>query len=183
MYPVWIGGEWVDVPIPSMGGEQIVVPNVAVIVRSEDGSQILLQRRDKPMEPVRGKLEIPGGRWRAGESPDEAVIREVREETGLEIVGDTGSVRLRTGQNRSCAIVRPVAVINGMEGCYPSLHVLFECTGRGEPRPQEGETADPRWWFVDDVESWLESNPDAFVDQTQAMLAAWLETTAGSDFV
>ena len=45
--------------------------------------RILLQRRDKPGEVVRGRWEVPGGRWRAGERPDVAVAREVEEETGV----------------------------------------------------------------------------------------------------
>jgi ADP-ribose pyrophosphatase YjhB (NUDIX family) len=173
-YPVWVEGEWVDVPVPEMGGEPLVVPNVGAVVLSESGDKILLQRRDKPGEPVRGRLEIPGGRWRAGEPPDEAVVREVGEETGLDIVGSVPGVdRLAVGEHRSCAIAQPVAVINGLEGTYPSLHVLFECVGRGTPRPQPGETAEPRWWPTEDVRALLVEKPEEFVDQSRAMLTAY----------
>jgi 8-oxo-dGTP diphosphatase len=174
-YPVWIDEKWVDIPVPTMSGEPIIVPNVAAIVRNEDGTSLLLQRRDKPGEPVRGKLEVPGGRWRAGEPPETAVVREIEEETGLEVVAAIVSTRVDTGENRSCAIVDPVAVVSGLEGTYPSLHVLFECTGRGEPRPLAGETADPRWWPLIEVKALLVENPDEFVDQTRAMLVAYFE--------
>jgi ADP-ribose pyrophosphatase YjhB (NUDIX family) len=174
-YRVWTEDNWVDVSVPAMGGEPLVVPNVGAVVLSEEGDQILLQRRDKPGEPVRGKLEIPGGRWRAGESPEQAVAREVAEETGVVIVGSVPGVdRVAMGKHRSCAIARPVAVINGLEGTYPSLHVLFECVGRGTPRAQPGETADPRWWPIQDARALLIEKPEAFVDQTRAMLTAWL---------
>ena len=76
-YPVWVDGGWLDVKVPEMGGEALVVPNVAAIVLNESRTAMILQRRDKAGEPVRGKLEIPGGRWAAGESPDVAVAREV----------------------------------------------------------------------------------------------------------
>lgn len=175
-YPVWVGERWIDVPVPEMDGEPLVVPNVAAIVHNEAGDAILLQRRDKPGEPVRGKLEIPGGRWRAGEAPDAAVAREVGEETGLSLVEPFPPVdRVVAGDNRSCAVARPVAVINGLEGSYPSLHVLFECVGAGEPRAQDGETADPRWWPVSDVVELLKRAPDEFVDQTRAMLVAYFD--------
>lgn len=175
-YPVWSDDGWIDVPVPEMGGEAIVVPNVAAVVRDEAGERLLMQRRDKPGEPVRGMLELPGGRWRAGEAPDQAVAREVAEETGVELIDPFAAVeRVETGRNRACAIARPVAVINGLDGTYPSLHVLFECTGRGEPRPQPGETADPRWWPVAEVEALLENRPEELIDQTRAMLAAYFQ--------
>lgn len=175
-YPVWVAGGWIDVVVPEMSGEALVVPNVAAIVLADSGRAMLLQRRDKPGEPVRGKLEIPGGRWRAGESPDDAVAREVVEETGVELVGSVAGVeRLRLGENRSCSIAQPIAVISGLEGVYPSLHVLFACVGRGDPRPQPGETAEPRWWPIAEVEALLANRPEEFVDQTRAMLTAYFD--------
>lgn len=47
-----------------------------------DGDRILVQNRVKPDWPG---LTFPGGHVEAGESMTEAVIREVREETGLTI--------------------------------------------------------------------------------------------------
>ncbi len=177
-YPVWVDGGWLDVKVPEMGGEPLVVPNVAAIVLNEDRTAMILQRRDKPGEPVRGKLEIPGGRWVAGESPDDAVAREVAEETGLTLLAlPAGIRRVDLGEKRACAVAHPVAVINGLEGTYPSLHVLFECVGRGEPRPQSGETADPQWWPLAEVEKLLAQSPASFVDQTRAMLSAYFESS------
>ena len=176
-YPVWVEGGWREVAVPEMGGEAIVVPNVAAVVLDETGEYLLLQRRDKPGEPVRGMLELPGGRWRAGETPDQAVGREVAEETGVELVAMATAVeRIDTEPNRACAIARPVAVINGLEGTYPSLHVLFEGVGRGEPRPQPGEKADPRWWPISAVQALLTERPGEFIDQTRAMLIAYFES-------
>ena len=47
-----------------------------------DGSFLLLKRSK---EPNKGKLVPPGGKIEPFESPNDAVIREVKEETGLEI--------------------------------------------------------------------------------------------------
>jgi 8-oxo-dGTP diphosphatase len=48
-----------------------------------DGDRILLEKR-KNM-PSKGKWSIPGGLVELGERMEEAVIREVKEETGLEV--------------------------------------------------------------------------------------------------
>ena len=52
----------------------------AVIVK--DGRVLLVQRGT---EPARGRWSIPGGLIEVGEMLTEAVVREVREETGLEV--------------------------------------------------------------------------------------------------
>lgn len=47
------------------------------------GTDILLVRRANP--PETGKLTLPGGRLRPGESPADAGRRELQEETGLRV--------------------------------------------------------------------------------------------------
>lgn len=175
-HPVWTGETWIDVPAAESDGEAVMVPNVnAVVYDGPAREHVLLQRRDKPGELVRGRLELPGGRWRAGELPDAAIVREVAEETGVRItaVAAAGEVE-RHAPHVATAIVRPVAVVAGVEGCYPSLHVVLECYGEGKPRPLPGETADPRWWPVAAVVELLNSDRDAFVWQAATALRASL---------
>src|SRR5436305_512602 len=50
------------------------------------GGEVLLIRRGK--EPLKGRWLIPGGTVELGETLEEAVVREVREETGLEVRPD-----------------------------------------------------------------------------------------------
>ena len=66
--------EYPDAPIAGVG---------AVIVRAIPGTgqQVLLIRRGQ--EPLKGEWSLPGGAVELGETLEEAVCREVLEETGL----------------------------------------------------------------------------------------------------
>ena len=57
----------------------IIRPGVSAVIRTPGG--LLLQRRDD-----NGLWGLPGGSVEPGESVSEALVREVREETGLEVV-------------------------------------------------------------------------------------------------
>lgn len=58
-------------------------PKVAAVVFITTGGQILMIQR--AVNPGQGKWALPAGYIDYGEDPREAAIREVREETGLEI--------------------------------------------------------------------------------------------------
>lgn len=64
-----------------MGKKQIAV--VLGLIINEKG-EVLLPKRNQPELPLmHGKLEFPGGGIEFGEEPEAALIREVKEETGL----------------------------------------------------------------------------------------------------
>jgi mutator protein MutT len=58
-----------------------VVRCVGAVIHDPTGRLLLIRRGH---DPHRGLWSLPGGRIEAGESPEQAVVREVREETGLE---------------------------------------------------------------------------------------------------
>jgi mutator protein MutT len=60
---------------------QLRIPCVGAILTA--GGQILLIRRGH--DPEAGRWSLPGGRIEPGETDQEALVREVREETGLEV--------------------------------------------------------------------------------------------------
>lgn len=63
--------------------------SVLGVIRRPDGKFLITQRAEnKPWAP--GWWEVPGGSVIAGESSEEAVRREIREETGLDVSGSKG---------------------------------------------------------------------------------------------
>ena len=68
---------------PDSTGSPRVVPCVGAVIHDAAGRLLLIQRGH---EPHRGLWSLPGGRIEAGESPEQAVVREVHEETGLDVV-------------------------------------------------------------------------------------------------
>ena len=65
-------------PVP----EIMRVPCVGAIINDENGRLLLILRGH---EPGKGLWSVPGGRIEAGETDQQAVVREVLEETGLEV--------------------------------------------------------------------------------------------------
>jgi 8-oxo-dGTP diphosphatase len=61
------------------------IPCVGAVVFDESGRLLLIKRANPPAQ---GKWSLPGGRQEPDESPEDGVVREVREETGLEVQVD-----------------------------------------------------------------------------------------------
>ncbi|MEU8568248.1 (deoxy)nucleoside triphosphate pyrophosphohydrolase [Streptomyces pathocidini] len=107
-----------------------------------DGGRLLAARRSAPPE-LAGRWELPGGKLEPGETPEEALVRELREELGVE--------------------VRPIARIPGEWQLKPG-YVLRVWTAHllaGDPRPLEDHDA-LRWLTpsqVDEVDWLAEDRP------------------------
>jgi len=62
--------------------DSIPIASVEAVI-SKDDSLLFLRRKNNP---VKGQWWFPGGRIRKGETLGEALYREVKEETGLEVI-------------------------------------------------------------------------------------------------
>ena len=126
----------------AVGARPILLPSTALIALDPEG-RILLQRRTDD-----GTWGLPGGLLEIGEAPEEAVVRETKEEMGLEI----DEVEL-------------FDVFGGSElyhdypgqGRVYSVSVAYIARGiTGEPRVDGDEVAEARFFSVDDVPSNIE---------------------------
>jgi ADP-ribose pyrophosphatase YjhB (NUDIX family) len=89
-----------------------VVPCVGAVVHDAAGRLLLIRRGH---EPSRGLWSLPGGRVEPGETNEQAVEREVREETGLTVRAGApvGQVTIPVADavfdvvDIACTLVRP----------------------------------------------------------------------------
>jgi 8-oxo-dGTP diphosphatase len=111
----------------------------AVIVRSD--GRILIARRPAGRH-LAGLWEFPGGKRQMGESPEQALVREIQEELGVAVtVG---------------------AAIASVDWSYPDRRVqvvFFGCTTAGEPQAREGQQL--AWVYPPDLDGYAFPPADA----------------------
>eukprot|EP00959_Pyramimonas_sp_CCMP1952_P229026 4789005-Pyramimonas_sp.AAC.1 len=111
--------------VNSTNGEKplkMVLVVAAALIDSE-GRVLLAQR--PPGKAMAGLWEFPGGKVEAGETPETALARELREELGVDV---------------ATAELKPLTFASHT---YPTFHLLmplFACTKwSGDPTPLEGQ--------------------------------------------
>jgi 8-oxo-dGTP diphosphatase len=107
----------------------IVIVVAGVILERRGGTNVVLVTQRKKGAHLEGLWELPGGKIDEGEEPRAALVRELREELGIEVT-----------------VGAPVEVTSHR---YPEKHVLllfFEATRvPSSPEPTALDVADLRW--------------------------------------
>ena len=84
------GGSWGAIKVVIQAGEQSVSKPITTLCYIEqDGKYLMLHRTKKKQDINGGKWIGVGGHLEEGESPEDCLVREVREETGLTITSYT----------------------------------------------------------------------------------------------
>ncbi len=110
---------------------------VGAVIIGED--HVVLIRRGK--EPGYGRWSIPGGAVKLGECLEEALIREVNEETGLEIkVGPLVEVLDRIVRDSQGRVAYHYVLVD---------YLCWVCGGHAEPG---SDALDVRWVSKDELE-------------------------------
>lgn len=124
-----------------MEGNQITV--VVALVRNDEGN-ILLQRRIDPIFPrANGKWEFPGGKIHFGETLEEAVIRECKEETDCTVSIDALLPRIQTNVwERQDGTKLHVVVI-----CFLTKYIA------GDPKPLDKKVSEVRWCTKEEIKT------------------------------
>lgn len=131
-----------------MGEATRLVVGAAVVHR---GRVLAARRADRPGRP--GGWEFPGGKCEPGETPEAALIREVREELGCE--------------------VRVTDRLDGSQPVGPGMElvVLLAELVDGEPVPRDAEHDALRWLGPDELDAlpWLPADVP-FLEQLAQLL-------------
>lgn len=84
------------------------IPGVAIIIENQHGEVLIQLRENKPSIEFANCWTLPGGRVETDETPYQAAIRELREETGLELPLVPWKVYQRRHQSRHFLIEQHV---------------------------------------------------------------------------
>ena len=111
-------------PLPIVDGAKPLLLVAACALIDSDG-RVLLSRRPEGKK-MAGLWEFPGGKIGPGETPETALIRELREELGIDV---------------TTACLAPLAFASHEYERFHLLMPLYVCRRwRGRPEPLEGQT-------------------------------------------
>ena len=110
------------------------ITTVAAIIKNDE-DKILLTRRN--VEPFKGQWCLPGGHIDVDEKALDAVIREVKEETGLEFEPEFISYFDEIVPERD----------------WHAIVLVFAGRGKGNLAAQEREVTDMGWFSLDEARS------------------------------
>jgi 8-oxo-dGTP pyrophosphatase MutT (NUDIX family) len=123
-----------------IGHDLLWLSGLTAVVLNDAQEVLLVKRADD------GRWSLVAGILEPGEQPAVAAIREVQEETAVEVVVD----RLL-----SIETLPPSSYPNGDQVQF--LDLCFRCrVVRGEPRVNDDESVDVRWWPLDELPDLLD---------------------------
>ena len=116
----------IDVTIPPVTSNRPLLLVVAAALIDSEGRVLLAER--PAGKAMAGLWEFPGGKLGANETPEAALVRELREELGIET---------------SVGCLWPVGFASHAYEEFHLLMPLFSCRmWSGEPQPKEGQRLD-----------------------------------------
>ncbi|WP_235338301.1 NUDIX hydrolase [Paenibacillus wulumuqiensis] len=144
---------------------------------NNEETEIVIQRRTKADSSF--KFELPGGRIEPFESLIHALIREVKEETGLDVYEIEGiETRIDTiGINSEFEVecLKPFAAYQTIKGPIDSLGYYFKCKANGELLKAGDETVDIQWITIKELNHLFIQNSLGFSDVDRAGIKYYLK--------
>ena len=144
--------------------EQFSIPGVGGIIEKDINGikNILMQTRIKSNMPCEnGLIEIPAGKIRAFECIFDTLKREIKEETGLEVVEIKGENISAIYESNSYKVINfmPFSCSQNLIGDYPIMVFVFICKVKGELLSFSDESQDYKWIPLAEVKRIVEDSP------------------------
>lgn len=163
--------------LPTLRGEALYIPFVGAIIERMNGTtkEILIQVREKSSDrKYSGSIEIPGGKMRAFEDVYETLRREVKEETGLDLVFvQYADQRQDYVSREDCSsFIQPFCVTQMQQGPYIGL--IFLCAAKGTLLEKTDESKEIRWIACGELKAWVDTHPERVYTAFLAPLKKYL---------
>jgi ubiquinone/menaquinone biosynthesis C-methylase UbiE/8-oxo-dGTP pyrophosphatase MutT (NUDIX family) len=154
-----------------------IVASLIVEQKIEEKDFILLQRRQSYYEAPKyhNTWELPQGKLEEGENITETAIRELLEETGLQLTDFKGKVEFKSKQKNKIVGIKPYFMTH-IEGDLNFLSVVFLVSAKGKLSPNIINTQ-PQWVEISELKTIIR-NEDVF-PLNQIVLAKYLKDYEG----
>ena len=154
-----------------------------IIEKSENGmNYILIQERFKDNAPLeKGLIEIPAGKIREYENIYDCLRREIKEETGLNVVEIDGESKATVVESNGYKVLNyvPFSSSQCISGNYPIMIQTFICKVEGEMFRESNETRNIRWITIDKLREMIEETESKFYPMHVVALKRYLEMKLG----
>jgi 8-oxo-dGTP pyrophosphatase MutT (NUDIX family) len=126
----------------AVGNRMLIIAGASAVIRDDEGQILLIQRSDNL------EWAMPGGSMELGNSIYDTLVREVREETGLEVVSAT----------LIAIYSEPRFAFTNMYGNeHQPIRFSFRVDKRqGSLVTETDESVDARFWAEDQVPEWYQ---------------------------
>lgn len=160
--------------------EKFTIPAVGGIVESEIKGEkaILMQTRKKDSIEGTGFFEIPAGKIREFENIFDCLRREIKEETGLDVIEIYGEKKASVVKNGEYKVVgyEPFYCSQNTTGVYPIMVTTFICKVEGEQLSASNESENIGFVTLTELRQQLTTNREQFYPMHIAALEKYLNT-------
>lgn len=138
-----------------------IIRRVSRVVVTNHNAQVLVQQRSKHVAFPLHWNDSVSGHVDAGETYEQAALREMKEEMGIEGV--------------SISLVDTFYIEEEGWGIRKSFDTVFHAQFNGEISIDEKEVADFKWVSMKELQKWLVQSPDEFTPGSRESLSLFLE--------
>lgn len=147
--------------------ESFAVPGAGGIIEKIENNvpYIMIQERFKKENPQEnGLIEIPAGKIRAFENIYDCLRREIKEETGLDVIEIEGEQYSQICESNGYKIINytPFSSTQNLLGAYPIMVQVFICKVSGDLNDESDEARNFRWITLNELKELLEKEPGIF---------------------